>query len=206
MINFDERAKDWDSDPAKVERARVVASAIRSRIALKPGMRAFEYGCGTGLLSFALQQEFAAITLADTSQGMLDVLAVKISNAGLGHMRPLLLDLASEPAPAEQFDVTYSLMTMHHIPDTAIVLRKFYSLLHINGFLCIADLEKENGSFHGPDVTDVHKGFGRAALQRQLETAGFAQVRFSSVFSVKRMVDGLEKSFPLFLMVAQKQL
>ena len=38
MSTFDERAKDWDSDPAKVERARVVANAIRASIyALKNG-------------------------------------------------------------------------------------------------------------------------------------------------------------------------
>jgi hypothetical protein len=34
MTNFDERAKDWDSDPKKVERARAVAEAIRKAILL----------------------------------------------------------------------------------------------------------------------------------------------------------------------------
>ena len=34
MTNFDERAKDWDSDPKKVERARTVADAIRKANAL----------------------------------------------------------------------------------------------------------------------------------------------------------------------------
>ena len=32
MTNFDERAKDWDSDPKKVERARVVAEEIRKTV------------------------------------------------------------------------------------------------------------------------------------------------------------------------------
>ena len=50
MTNFDERAKDWDSDPKKVERARAVAEAIRSAIPLTPNMSALEYGCGTGLV------------------------------------------------------------------------------------------------------------------------------------------------------------
>ncbi len=34
MTNFDERAKDWDSDPKKVERARAVAETIRKAIPL----------------------------------------------------------------------------------------------------------------------------------------------------------------------------
>ena len=57
MTNFDERAKDWDSDPKKVERARVVAEAIRAAIPLSKEITALEYGCGTGLLSFALQSD-----------------------------------------------------------------------------------------------------------------------------------------------------
>jgi ubiquinone/menaquinone biosynthesis C-methylase UbiE len=204
MTNFDERAKDWDSDPAKVERARVVADAIRAGLPLGPGMSALEYGCGTGLLSFALQRDFASITLADSSQGMLDVLTARIKSAGVDNMRPLRLDLESAPAPVGRFDVIYSLMTMHHIADTNQILREFMTLLNKDGFLCIADLEKEDGSFHGPSVTDVHKGFERPALQQQVQSAGFSAVRFSPVFVVKRQVDGREKPFPLFLMLAQK--
>ncbi len=51
MTNFDERAREWDSDPKKVERARAVAEAIRRSIPLSSGMNALEYGCGTGLLA-----------------------------------------------------------------------------------------------------------------------------------------------------------
>src|SRR5512133_882385 len=97
MTNFDERAKEWDSDPKKVERARAVADAIRKTIRLSNRMNALEYGCGTGLLSFALQSDLGCITLADTSQGMLDVLSEKITNAGVGNMHPLRLDLTSDP-------------------------------------------------------------------------------------------------------------
>ena len=82
MTNFDSRAKTWDSDPKKVERAAQVAQAIRAALPLQPGMTALEVGCGTGLLSFALQSDFAHITLADTSEGMLDVLAAKIAESG----------------------------------------------------------------------------------------------------------------------------
>jgi ubiquinone/menaquinone biosynthesis C-methylase UbiE len=97
MTNFDERAKDWDSDPKKVERARTVADAIRKAIPLSREMTALEYGCGTGLLSFALQEELGQITLADTSQGMLDVLTEKISASGVRNMKPLRLDLTTDP-------------------------------------------------------------------------------------------------------------
>ncbi len=203
MSSFDERAKDWDADPAKVARARVVADAIRATGTLKPGMTALEYGCGTGLLSFALQSDFESITLADTSQGMLDVLAGKIQNSGVTNMHPLLVNVDFQPVPETRFDVIYSLLTLHHIPDTDGALRYFRTLLKPGGFLCIADLEKEDGGFHGSTVTDVHKGFERELLQELAENARFSQVQFSSVFSVIKQVNGASRAFPVFLLTAQ---
>jgi ubiquinone/menaquinone biosynthesis C-methylase UbiE len=204
MTNFDERAKDWDSDPKKVERARVVADAIRKALPLTQNMSALEYGCGTGLLSFALQSDLGQITLADTSPGMLDVLGEKIASAKVTNMYPMRLDLATDPFPAERYDLTYSLMTLHHIHGTEDILKKFHALLEPNSYLIVADLDKEDGSFHTDGSTDVHLGFDRFELQKKVEAAGFGNVTFSTVYEIKKMVAGKEKMFPVFLMVAQK--
>ncbi len=204
MTNFDERAKDWDSDPKKVERARAVAKAIRKAIPLSNEMKALEYGCGTGLLSFALQSDLGEITLADTSQGMLDVLVEKIASAGVTNMNPLKLDLASEPVPAQKYDLTYSLMTLHHIHDANDMLVRFHDLLLPDGYLWFADLDKEDGSFHTDGTTDVHLGFDRRELQKNVENAGFGNVIFSTAYEIKKNSGGEEKTFPVFLMTAQK--
>lgn len=204
-MNFDERAKDWDSDPKKVERARAVADAIRKMIPLSTRMSALEYGCGTGLLSFALQADLGSITLADASQGMLDVLGEKIVSAGVTNMRPTRLDLAVDPLPAEQYDLTYSLMTLHHIKDTKNILTQFNALLKSKGYLLVADLDQEDGSFHTDGSTDVHLGFERKSLQKQVEAIGFGNVTFSTAYEIKKKVSsGEEKVFPVFLMAAQK--
>jgi len=204
MTNFDDRAKDWDSDPKKVERARVIADAIRNAVPLSREMRALEYGCGTGLLSFALQEDLGQITLADTSQGMLDVLSEKISSSGVTNMHPLRIDLSVDPLPAEKYHITYSLMVLHHIHDAREILNKFYDVLKPNGYLLVADLDKEDGSFHTDGTTDVHKGFSQSELKKWVEDAGFGNIQFSKAYEIKREVDGKEKSFPVFLMVAQK--
>ena len=204
MTNFDERAKDWDSDPKKVERARAVAEAIRNATPLTHKMNALEYGCGTGLLSFALQSDLGQIDLADTSQGMLDVLAEKISASGVTNMRPKRLDLSTDPLPADRFDLTYSLMTLHHIEDAKGILKKFHALLNPLGKLVIADLDKEDGSFHTDGTTDVHLGFERSELQKWVEEAGFADVRFSTAFEIKKKIGDAEKTFPVFLLTARK--
>ena len=70
LVNhFDERAATWDDDPAKVERANVVAAAIREAIALDGSERLLEYGAGTGLVTQALRDAVGPVTLADTSGG-----------------------------------------------------------------------------------------------------------------------------------------
>jgi ubiquinone/menaquinone biosynthesis C-methylase UbiE len=204
MTNFDERAKDWDSDPKKIERARTVADAIRNAIPLSTNMSALEYGCGTGLLSFALQSDLGQITLADTSQGMLDVLGEKIAAAGVANMSHMRLDLSTDPLPAERFDLTYSLMTLHHIEDAKSILKKFHDLLKPVGKLCIADLDKEDGSFHTDGTINVHLGFERAELQKWVEEAGFTDVKFSTAYDIKNKINDVEMIFPVFLLTAAK--
>jgi ubiquinone/menaquinone biosynthesis C-methylase UbiE len=204
MTNFDERAKDWDSDPKKVHRAKTVAEAIRSAIPLTADMSALEYGCGTGLLSFALQSDLGSITLADTSLGMLNVLTEKIAASGVTNMSPLRLDLSVDPLPAQPFDLTYSLMTLHHIDDAKGILKKFHALLKPGGWLCISDLDKEDGTFHTDGTTDVHLGFERGELQRWVEETGFEDVKFSTAYEIKKDIGGAEKIFPVFLLTARK--
>ena len=204
MTNFDERAKDWDSDPKKVERAGAVAEAIRNSFPLTSKINALEYGCGTGLLSFALQSDLGQITLADTSQGMLNVLKEKIEAAGVTNMRPVMLDLSTDPLPAERYQLTYSLLTLHHIHNAKDLIGKFYTLLEPGGYLLVADLDKEDGSFHTDGTTDVHKGFERAKLGKWAEDAGFRNITFSTAFEIRKSIDEQEKVFPVFLMSAQK--
>lgn len=204
MTNFDERARDWDSDPKKVERARAVADAIRKAIPLSTTMTALEYGCGTGLLSFALQEDLGQITLADTSQGMLDVLSEKIAASSVTNMHPVRLDLSADSLPAEKYHITYSLMVLHHVRDARGILNRFYDVLEPNGYLIVADLDKEDGSFHTDGTTDVHKGFGRNELQKWVEDAGFENVKFSTAYEIRKEIDDREKAFPVFLMTAQK--
>ncbi|MFZ5911897.1 MAG: class I SAM-dependent methyltransferase [Chloroflexota bacterium] len=204
MTNFDDRAKDWDSDPMKVQRARTVANAIRAAVDIKPGMSALEIGCGTGLLSFALREDFASITLADTSQGMLEVLSDKIKAVKAANMHPVRLDLSVDPLPAQRFHVTYSLMALHHIHDTDGILRRFYDVLEPGGWLVIADLDKEDGSFHTDGSTDVHHGFERDKLQKRVEAAGFTEVHFSNAYGIKKKIGNEQRTFPVFLMTARK--
>ncbi|MDZ7622522.1 MAG: class I SAM-dependent methyltransferase [Candidatus Competibacteraceae bacterium] len=202
-LSFDDKALTWDADPVKQERALAVAAALRQRIPLSTAWRALEYGCGTGLLSFALQADLGRITLADSSPGMLTVLEEKIGAAGLTHLHPLALDLTTDPPPAERYDLIYTLMTLHHVPDTTRLLRDFHTLLRPGGWLGIADLDREDGSFHGAGFTG-HCGFDRDALRAQLFSVGFNRVDFSTGYLMKKATDQGLREYPLFLAVVTR--
>jgi ubiquinone/menaquinone biosynthesis C-methylase UbiE len=203
MSEFDHQAWNWDADAAKVERAERVAEAIRVEAGPIAGLRALDYGCGTGLLGFALRAHLAHVTLADTSQGMLTVLREKISAARADNMTPLELDLTTGPGPEGSYDLVCTLMALHHIPDIDGILARFHELLAPGGRLCVADLDAEDGSFHGPRA-DVHKGFDRQDLSARLLRCGFRNVRFSTPYEILRTTDHRQERFPLFLAVASK--
>jgi SAM-dependent methyltransferase len=201
--HFDQRAQTWDADPAKVARAQAVAGAIRRLVPLAPTFRALEYGCGTGLLSFALHADLGPITLADNSDGMLAVLADKLAAQPDLRMRPMTLDLVVDPLPDERFDLVFSLMTFHHVEDVDKVLADLHALLDSPGYLCIADLDAEDGSFHGADFSG-HKGFDRDDLAARTRRAGFASADFVTAFRIVRSEGAGQLEFPVFLMVARK--
>ena len=203
MTTFDQRAATWDDDPVKAARAHAVAEAIRREVPFRPGLRALEYGCGTGLLGFALAPFPGELTLADASDGMLDVLRGKIAATVARNMTAVKLDLLADAPSAACYDLVCLLMVLHHIPDTDAILRRFHAILAPGGRLCIGDLDAEGGAFHGPGF-DGHNGFVRETLAAKARAAGFANVRFTTAYENPKKVGGTTRLFPVFLMVADR--
>ena len=198
---FDQVAGSWDDDPAKVERARVVAEQIVAELGRSADTRLFEYGAGTGLVAEHLQHHVGALTLADNSVGMRDAMAAKVADGRLpGGTRIWDLDLATQAVPAgERFDLAVTVQVLHHVPDLDPVLAGFAALLEPVGQLCIVDLELEDGTFHG-DGFGGHHGFRREQLGEQLEAAGFAGVTFQHAYDLEK--NG--HAYPLFLAIATR--
>jgi ubiquinone/menaquinone biosynthesis C-methylase UbiE len=207
-MTFDEKAKNWDNDPQKIERANIFANEIRAFIKPDLQMNALEFGCGTGMQSYFLRNDFKTITLMDTSQGMLDVLEQRIKNENISNFKPVLFDLTNNdfPAESEKFDVIYTSMTMHHIFDINNIINKFNSMLNTGGFLCIADLEKEDGSFHSdqPDFNG-HLGFDRKEIDNFFENNGYEIVFYKICFEIeKKSNTNILKKYPVFLIIGKK--
>lgn len=201
--HFDSKARQWDDNPVFRERGLKIAEAIRKAVPLQRSMSALDYGCGTGLLSFPLKDELGTILMADSSGGMLEVVNEKIAALGVNNMSTLKIDFHSDPHPAQRFDLIVTSMTLHHVPDTDHILHVFNDLLNPGGYLCVADLDQEDGSFHGVEV-DVHHGFDRDALSRRATAAGFTDIGFRTVFSIAKESACGTREYPVFLMCARR--
>jgi len=203
MNRFDREACTWDDDPTRIERAFRIAEAIKKFIPLTLTMTALEYGCGTGLLGFELHRYLGKMWMADSSKGMLSVLKEKISRFAIANMIPIELDLLKEHPPIAQIDLVATMMVLHHIRDTEKIIHAFAYLLKPGGHLCIADLLKEDGSFHGPGF-EGQNGFDPEELLNLLGKEGFSPVANEIVFSIPRKVGEETRNYPVFLLIAKK--
>ena len=203
---FNDKAKEWDNDPMKLDRAFILANEVKDYLKPDTSMNAFELGCGTGLLGYFLRDSFHSITLADSSEEMIKVLEERINNEHINNLHPLLMDFLTYEPGAIKYDVILTFMTLHHISDLDTIISKFNKLLRNSGYLCIADLEKEDGTFH-ENMTDFegYLGFEKKNLEKLLTKVGFKIRMYKTFYQIeKTMNDGKKKVFPLFMMMAQK--
>jgi ubiquinone/menaquinone biosynthesis C-methylase UbiE len=197
---FDELARGYDEDPRRQQTAEAVFQAILRLVPLSKEMEVLECGAGTGLLTVLLAPLVKRILATDASEGMLLVLREKRSRLGLCNVETDLYDPTGQSMESS-FGLLVASMLLHHIPDTEGVLRRFYGSLTLNGWVAIADLEEEDGSFHSPGMPKpAHYGFNRSNVVKSLEAAGFCNVYIETVHVVVKN----ERQYPIFLAVAKR--
>ncbi len=200
---FDLKAREWDKNQIHVERAAAIARAMEKIIPLNKHMKALEFGAGTGLLSFLLAGRLGEITMMDNSTEMINMIKGKISGQQMPHMKSVLINLENEDYP-EHFDIIFSQMVLHHVNDVSGILKKFFRMTNPDGYLAIADLYTEDGSFHGDGFTG-HKGFDVELLAKELADHGFINITHQTCFTVPKITEqGTMKDYPVFLIVARK--
>ena len=201
--NFDAVAATWDEKPERVRLAGEVAATIVREVPLSLQMTALDYGCGSGLVTMAIQPHVGQIVAADSSQGMLDVLEQKVQNHGIDTISTRLIDLTVRDCLEGKFDLIFSSMTMHHVCDVAALITTFVRALKPGGWLALADLEAEDGSFHEDPTGVCHHGFERGFIQALLTEKGCFDVRVVSAAIIRKESSGGERFYPVFLTVGR---
>lgn len=201
---FDGMAAKWDANPARVALADAVVTAIRAAVPLRADMHVMDFGAGTGLVSLGLSPLVARLTAADASEEMLRVLDEKLKASFIANVHTLHCDINRVPLPAAQFDLVASSMTLHHLPDVAHVLQRLRPCLRPGGWIALADLDSEDGSFH-PDMTGVfHRGFERTQICAWLKNAGFIDVSAHDAYRMSRpAANGGTREYGIFLVTGR---
>ncbi|MDO9305580.1 MAG: methyltransferase domain-containing protein [Sulfuricurvum sp.] len=196
--HFDNAAAQWDQGDTRQNIAQCVFQTIVSRIALANTMNIMDFGAGTGLLSFKIAPMVHSVTGIDLSEKMLEQILAK--NSDTLQVKVACKNIISEPLD-EEFHGIVSSMAMHHVEDTASLFKTFYSHLKRDGFVALADLEAEDGSFHAHGNDGVyHFGFERDGLRDIMEQAGFVNVRFHHAYTVEKET----QNYPIFVVTAIK--
>ena len=94
-------------------------------------------------------------------------------------------------------------MTLHHIKNAKALLQRFTELLNPGGYLAIADLITEDGSFHKASTEGIwHQGFDPEELTNILENFAMEDVKSDIIHSIVREEN--DKGYPVFLLTGRK--
>ena len=193
---FAEKAGIYEQNKGRVDNVSNIANSIIDDVHLDASMHLMDFGAGTGLLLERVAPYVRKITAVDVSASMNEQLNAKRDKLPC-ELDILQIDLEVADID-QQFDGIISSMTMHHVRDIAAMLRKFHSLLRPAGFIAIADLDAEDGSFHTEDTGVFHQGFKRQEIAEMARAAGFIEVSVTGA-SVIHKPHG---DFPVFLLKA----
>jgi ubiquinone/menaquinone biosynthesis C-methylase UbiE len=183
-------------------RSEAIANEIRKIIPLTKEMTALEYGAGTGIASFLLKDDLKEITLMDNSPEMIKVMKGKIEATKASNLNALNFDLEQSDLKDKTFDLIFTQMVLHHVTDIDSIVARFSKLLNPGGYLAIADLYEEDGSFHGEGFTG-HLGFNIENLTKIIENHQFTNISGKCCFVIDRKISETEtKKFEVFLLVS----
>jgi 2-polyprenyl-3-methyl-5-hydroxy-6-metoxy-1,4-benzoquinol methylase len=172
---------NW-ATPAGQVRAKRRGSLLIEAAGLRPGMRALEVGCGTGLFTEMLAASGAYILAVDISPDLL----VFARQRGLPADQVEFKEMRFEDAPnAEPFDAIIGSSVLHHLAMEE-ALRRMFALLKPGGRIAFAEpnmlnpqvwaernidsVRRRNGA--SPDETAIV----RWRMARMLEDIGFRNI------------------------------
>lgn len=195
---FAKKAEGFDGQKSITQNVDNIAQTILKSLSFSKEMHIMDFGSGTGLLLSQIAPYVGEITAVDISESMIGVLQSKMDTIDC-KLQIKQLDLTKETLDTK-FDAIISSMTMHHIENVQEIFNKFYSLLKDNGIIAIADLDKEDGSFHVEDTGVFHNGFDRNEFLRSAKTAGFRDLKIQTASTINKPTG----NYPVFLLTGKK--
>lgn len=140
--SFDRTAADYDRLNDLNENDGVRSWLVN---ALPPaGGRALDLGCGAGRHAVLLAELFAHVDAIDLSLPMIEIARAKRSRPNVAYRQADLLEATGSGA----YDLTLSVMTLHHVPDLHAALAHIKGLLAPGGRIVVVDAYPAESALH----------------------------------------------------------
>lgn len=195
---FEHKADSYEKNKNRVDNVKNIADTIKGEIKFDKEMSIIDFGSGTGLLLSQIAPLVKKVTAIDLSPSMNEQLKAKKDSLEC-ELELLPVDITKTKLE-EKYDGIISSMTVHHVKDIKQMFELFYSFLNNGGFIALADLDKEDGSFHTDDTGVHHFGFDRDEIAKIAESVGFKEVKTQDASVVNKP----HGDFPIFLITALK--
>lgn len=198
---FDDKAKDWDKKDFRMKMIDTISDLIKKYIPINDNMAVMDFGCGTGLLGLNFIDDVRMLTFADTSEGMLREVENKLEARKNPNAK--IKNLNSINSKPEKYDLIFSSMALHHIEDYDQEISNLANSLNKDGFLCICDLDTEDGSFH-QEIKVPHNGFNRDDIKKSYTVNNLQVLKELSAFEIKRNTGNKEQGYTVFMIIGKK--
>ena len=189
----------WDGKTHTHREAALNATrALASEVAVKPGERVLDAGCGVGSSAVLLAREFGA-----------KVVGVNLSASQIYHARRLahreslsrLLsferrDFVATDLPDESFDVVWAVESVCHAADKGAFLEEAWRLLKPGGRIVVADLFRSAEAFGNEEERLLKLWLSGWALPDLFTGEGFAETARRAGFEETRVRDATAEVWP----------
>lgn len=181
---YDAASDHFDDEPLHFwER---IGKRTVDRLALVPGEKVLDVGCGTGSSALPAAQAVGPngfVVGVDLSARLLDRARIKAMTRGLSNVEFRLADMTSLGYPDGSFDVVVSVFSIFFVPDMEALVRELWRMVRRGGKLAVTTW--------GPRIFEPAYSRWLAAIKRErpdLYSAFNPWDRITDVESVRRLL------------------
>ena len=170
----------YDARMASFRNVDAENRGILDTLALTPGAKVLEIGCGTGRFARAAAREGLSVTAVDVSQGMLEYVKQKTDEENLPDIVLRHAGFLSIDFDDDAFDAVVTSAALHHLPDAwkFVALRNIARILKPRGQFILRDVVfiLEDGD----TSEDCFERFAQSVGEMRLPAARHIATEFST--------------------------
>lgn len=138
-----------------------------------------DLGCGTGNAAEVLSPVVKRVIAVDQSEPMLAAARKRL--AGRDNVTFARGELERLPLANAEADAAVMLLVLHHVEDPARALAEMRRVVRPGGAALVLDMVEHDRQSYRHTMGHRWLGFGRGAMERLLQDAGFSGVRYQAL-------------------------